>query len=53
MDAAEFMTSWTFMIIMVGLLCFFVLLIPIGIVLAIVFANRAQRENRERLDRDE
>lgn len=41
------------MIIMAGLLCFFVLLIPIGIVLAILFANRAQRENRERRDREE
>ena len=49
----EFMTSWTFMIIMAGLLCFFVLLIPLGIVLAILFVNRAQREKRERLDRDE
>lgn len=53
MEASEFLTSWTFMIIMAGLLCFFVLLIPIGIVLAILFANRAQRENRERRDREE
>jgi hypothetical protein len=49
-SASEFFTSWTFMIIMAGMLCFLLLLIPIGIILAIVFVNRAQRENRQRFD---
>jgi hypothetical protein len=48
-DAAEFFTSWTFMALMVGLLCFFVLcffvlLIPILIILAIIFVRRANRD---------
>jgi hypothetical protein len=52
-SASEFFTSWTFMIIMAGMLCFLLVLIPIGIILAIVFANRAQRENRQLLDRED
>jgi hypothetical protein len=44
-DATEFFTSWTFLLIMAGLLCFFVLLLLILIVLAIVFVTRANREN--------
>jgi hypothetical protein len=42
----EFLTSWTFMLLMLGLLCLLVLLIPLGIVLAIVLARRADRANR-------
>lgn len=44
----EFFESWTFMAIMAGLLCCFVLLIPAGILLAIFFVQRADRENRDR-----
>lgn len=44
----EFFESWTFMAIMAGLLCFFVLLIPLGILLAIFIVHRANRENRDR-----
>jgi hypothetical protein len=43
----EFLTSWTFMLLMVGLLCLFVLLIPIGITAAILLARRAGRENQD------
>lgn len=50
MDAMEFFTSWTFMLIMAGLLCLVVILIPILIVLAIVFASRAQRDNASNRD---
>ena len=46
----EFLQSWTFMIIMAGLLCFLVLLIPVGILLAIFFVHRANRENRDSRD---
>lgn len=49
-DAMEFFTSWTFLLIMAGLLCFFALLIPIFIVLAIVFVRRAQRDNAANRD---
>ena len=44
MEAADFFTSWTFMALMAGLLCFFVLLIPIFIILAIIFVRRANRD---------
>lgn len=54
MDASEFLTSWTFMAIMAGLLCVLVLLIPLGILLgillAIFFIHRVDRENRDRRD---
>jgi hypothetical protein len=46
----EFLTSWTFMILMAGLLCFFVLLIPVMIIVAIIFVRRANRDNST--DRD-
>jgi glycopeptide antibiotics resistance protein len=46
----DFLTSWTFMAIMAGLLCLLVLLIPVGILLAILFVRRADRENRDRRD---
>jgi hypothetical protein len=47
-DIWEFLTSWYFMGLMGVLLSCFVLLIPIGIILAILHANRVARENRER-----
>jgi hypothetical protein len=40
----EFFTSWTFIALMAGLLCFFVLLIPFFIILAIIFVRRANRD---------
>ena len=43
----EFLTSWTFMLLMLGLLCLLVLLIPLGIALVIVLARRADRANRD------
>jgi hypothetical protein len=49
-DLTEFLTSWTFMFLMAGLLCFFVLLIPVIIILAIIFVQRANRDNST--DRD-
>ena len=49
-SSMEFFTSWTFILIMAGLLCLVALLIPIFIVLAIVFVRRAQRENAANRD---
>jgi hypothetical protein len=46
----DFLTSWTFMLLMLGLLCLFVLLIPIGVLVAIVLARRAGRDNRDAHD---
>jgi hypothetical protein len=43
-DALEFMTSWTFMLIMLGLLCFLILMVPLGIVLLVLFLRRANRD---------
>ncbi len=49
-SVAEFLQSWTFLAIMAGLLCFCVLLIPLGILFASLSARRAARENRDRDD---
>jgi hypothetical protein len=43
----DFFTSWTFMLLMLGLLCLLALLIPIGIIVAIVLARRAGRDNQD------
>jgi hypothetical protein len=48
----EFLQSWTFLIIMAGLLCLLVLFIPLCIVLVILFAARANR-NRENPGRED
>ncbi len=46
MDLSEFLQSWTFLLIMAGLLCFLVLFVPMFIVLVIIFVTRrANRDN--------
>ena len=50
MDLSEFLQSWYFMLIMAGMLCFLVLLIPVGIVIMIFSISRANREDREKRD---
>jgi hypothetical protein len=48
MDIWEFMQSWTFMAIMAGLLCLLIVSIPVGIVILVLWINRAKREDREK-----